>query len=279
MRLRLCFFAALTAGPPAGCVVREACFAESDCAEGLTCDPATGACVEPAPECVLASDCGEVGFACVEGACVADCGEGVLTCPADMVEVCGAFCMDLWEASRPDATETSPGVDGSMATSRPGVLPWYATDEVAGMNLSIAEAACTAAGKRLCSGAEWKLSCQGMEGFTYPWGGDYDPAVCNGIDTYCTCDGEDPYPHCYETCGADFHVVPTGSFPACTSPWGAWDVSGNVWEIVASTDGVDHYRGGAYNCRDSEQNQRCDYDATWNPSAKGFRCCTDGVAR
>jgi hypothetical protein len=50
-------------------------------------------------------------------------------------------------------------------------------------------------------------------------------------------------------------------------------MNGNVWEVVHSTDGQDHFRGGAYNCLDSEALHRCDYDATWGPSARGFRCC------
>jgi len=242
---------------PAGCIVQES-----------------------EPECEVAADCGEVGVACVEGACVADCApQGTVTCAADQVEVCGAWCMDAWEASRPDATAENGGTDSSLATSRAGVIPWYSSDAVAGMNPAIATAACEAAGRRLCRAAEWKIACAGTDGLAYAYGDEYDPVVCNGIDTYCTCDGEDPYPHCYDDCDSDAHVMPTGAFPECVSPWGAWDASGNVWEVVASGDGHDHYRGGAYNCIDSEQNHRCGYDATWNPSAKGFRCCSDGVLR
>lgn len=264
--------------PLAGCVVQERCFEAGDCPDGQFCDLAVGACVEGTPECVVDQDCGPAGFSCEAGVCMADCApQGTLTCGEDQVEVCGSFCMDTWEASRPDATATDGGQDSSMATSRPGVVPWFASDPVAGMNQEVAQAACAAAGKRLCTTAEWRLSCGGVEGLAYAYGDTYDALTCNGIDTYCACDGQDPYPHCYDTCGADSHVMPTGSFPACVSPWGVVDASGNTWEIVASDDGLDHYRGGAYNCKDSEQNHRCDYDATWDPSAKGFRCCSDGA--
>jgi formylglycine-generating enzyme required for sulfatase activity len=145
------------------------------------------------------------------------------------------------------------------------------------MNQAIASAACAAADKRLCTMQEWRVVCRGPDDLDYCYGNDFDPLTCNGIDTYCTCEEEDPYPHCYLECGADFHVMPTGSFPDCTNSYGVWDINGNVWEIVASDDGLDHYRGGAYNCRDSEQLHHCDYDATWDPSAKGFRCCADGT--
>jgi formylglycine-generating enzyme required for sulfatase activity len=69
--------------------------------------------------------------------------------------------------------------------------------------------------------------------------------------------------------------MPTASFPGCVDAYGALDVNGNVWELVDTTDGLAHYRGGAYNCSDSEALHRCDHDGTWNPSARGFRCCQD----
>ena len=257
-------------GSAPGCVVLEVCFDDADCEDGRLCDAATGAC---AWECETDADCG--GFFTCEGhRCELDCGDEDRTCPEGMVPVCGAFCVDAWEASRPDATADLPGTDESAATSRPGVLPWF-DDDAAVMNQAVAGAACAAAGKRLCSVHEWRLVCQGTALTTYGYGDDYDAAVCNGIDTWCDCG---PYPHCYDDCGAPFHVMPTGSFPSCTSGLGAWDLNGNVWEIVASGDGLDHYRGGAYNCADSELLHRCDYDATWDPSAKGFRCCADGSA-
>jgi len=37
--------------------------------------------------------------------------------------------------------------------------------------------------------------------------------------------------------------------------------------------GGEHFRGGAFNCGDSETLHRCDYDADWGLTARGFRCC------
>jgi len=71
-------------------------------------------------------------------------------------------------------------------------------------------------------------------------------------------------------CGAAFKVQPTGSFPDCTNEYGVYDINGNVWELDSSSDG--HYRGGAYNCSDSEYLHRCTFFSK-NISAKGFRCC------
>ncbi len=213
-------------------------------------------------------------------------------CPPDMSLVLPSsgvpFCMDTWEASRSDATSTSYGTS-TVPVSEPGRMPWFSS----AMTVAAASTACESAGKRLCGGDEWSRACGGSAGSVYVYGNSYDPAVCNSIDTFCRCDttcgavAECPYPHCRVQaspsgdggpCGADFHVAATGSFPSCMNEWGVFDVNGNVWEAVAGIDGQEHFRGGAYNCSDSEALHRCDHDATWNPSAKGFRCCLDAAS-
>lgn len=204
-------------------------------------------------------------------------------CPFDMVAI-SDFCIDIYEASRSDATDTSAG-SSSQVKSRPGVIPWQP------VTLEQARAACATAGKRLCRPDEWFTTCRGPDQFVYTYGNAYEPVSCNGVDTFCNCSSAScetlshcPYPHCYDQtstresggpCGASFHIVPTGSFTACTNAYGIFDINGNVWEVVDTDDGLEHFRGGAYNCGDSELLHRCDYDATWNPSAKGFRCCKE----
>jgi formylglycine-generating enzyme required for sulfatase activity len=208
------------------------------------------------------------------------------SCPADMVRVKAAsldVCMDLYEASRSDATAVYQG-QSAMASSRSGVLPWFP------VNLPTARSACLAAGKRLCQLDESVQGCEGASKTVYSYGNSYDPIICNGIDTFCHCGSGScaslsvcPYPHCFSQassegggpCGAAFQAKPTGSFPNCTSSYGAFDVTGNVWELADSNDGLEHFRGGAYNCGNSEALHRCDHDGTWSPTAKGFRCCKD----
>ncbi len=207
----------------------------------------------------------------------------VAGCPAGMVGV-GSFCIDPYEASRDDATAEFAGFS-TTAACRPGVIPWYP------VTLAQARTGCATMGKRLCRPDEWLEVCQGPSQSVYAYGDDYDPMACNGIDTFCFCDvgscealSQCPYPHCFNQassleaggpCGAAFHVMPTGSFPRCTNVHGVFDLNGNVWELVDTIDGFEHFRGGAYNCSDSVMLHRCDYDAVWNPSGKGFRCCAD----
>jgi formylglycine-generating enzyme required for sulfatase activity len=212
-------------------------------------------------------------------------------CPPDMVRITD-YCMDIYEASRADATETSGGTS-NVAASQPGVMPWFSLDPDAATALSVARSACELAGKHLCTLAQWQAACGGIEGWVYGYGNEYDPVICNGLDTYCYCDDPAcsslsicPYPRCYwqesaeggGPCGAAFRWRPTGYFPDCVNSYGVYDINGNVWELADTTDGEDHYLGGAYNCSDSELLHRCDYDAyTWTdaPSARGFRCCKE----
>jgi formylglycine-generating enzyme required for sulfatase activity len=203
-------------------------------------------------------------------------------CPADMVRTASA-CMDRFEASHDDATAVSQGVS-PVAASRENVLPWFP------VTLATARDACVRAGKRLCRMDEWVASCHGPLHTTYSYGDTYDPVTCNGIDTFCRCDepacsalSSCPYPRCFNQaapggggpCGASFGVRPTGSFPDCQDAFGAWDITGNVWELTDTHDGQEHFRGGAYNCSDSVWLHRCDHDGNWGPSARGFRCCLD----
>jgi hypothetical protein len=183
----------------------------------------------------------------------------VCSCPAGMVVVESAFCIDVYEASHPDATASSTGSATEMAISQPGVMPWR--------NVSFADAAgaCARAGKRLCEPAEWEQACRGPAQTTYCYGDTYEPLTCNGIDSF-------EYP--------TFHLVPTGTFTGCTNAYGVYDINGNIWERVqpsaANPAAGSAGRGGAFNCSDSAALHKCGYEATWGNdpvSNFGFRCC------
>ncbi len=176
-----------------------------------------------------------------------------IECPADMAAVDDSFCVDRYEASRPDATATDCGADQSHATSRKGVMPW-----MIGNDNSEARAACVAAGKDLCSEMQWSLACEGSAKTTYGYGNTYEPETCNGLDLF----------------GRGFHhLLPTGELEDCRSDHGVCDINGNLWEHVLGGNSTT-VRGGAYNCKDSKRLHRCDYiPVSWTPLALGFRCC------
>jgi hypothetical protein len=229
-----------------GSCVESRCYEDSDCPSPKVCG-ASGSC---GYQCSLDADCGD-GFECLLHVCKVK-SVGPIVCPDDMVAVAQAYCLDRYEASRPDAGPATAGLESGAARSVAGVIPWRVQDNAE------AAAACEAAGKRLCTPEEWRLGCKGPDGTEYAYGDNYEATTCNGINAF----GE----------GA-FHLAPTGSFPDCTNEWGVLDMNGNVWEHVAGGDAT-QVRGGAYNCGDSVAYHRCDYiPGNWNPSALGFRCC------
>ncbi|MBN2714462.1 MAG: SUMF1/EgtB/PvdO family nonheme iron enzyme [Deltaproteobacteria bacterium] len=221
-------------------------------------------------------------------------------CPPDMAPVIPdtesetemPFCIDRYEASRPDATSDSHGSDGSMAQSVPGVLPWHVypmSDDA----LSVFKSACEAAGKSLCTGSQWQFSCSGPDHTDYVFGNaeDFSVETCNTVATFCDdfCDEHNILAddcntstsncgyHCGDASGNEtcFKIVPTGQFNACTNMLGTFDINGNLWEIVTSEDAISGYeiRGGAFNCASPTTRLRCDAQATWTDLYAGFRCC------
>lgn len=225
-------------------------------------------------------DCSELGLACREGACVLISEP----CPSDMALIEGPdghrFCMDIYEASRADATATSVGTS-DVATSRPGVMPWYA-NPMSLAALAQFMAGCQNAGKRLCTKEEWFEACNGPNDTIYFFGNQWNQEVCNSVDTFCDdyCAANNISPcNTNENCGYTyycFHIMPTGSFQNCTNEYGLYDVNGNVWEVVpADTPRGYEVRGGAFNCAYPSVRFRCDFNATWDSLYAGFRCCKD----
>jgi len=81
-----------------------------------------------------------------------------------------------------------------------------------------AKAYCEWAGKRLPTEEEWQQACQGTDGREYPWGSSFGSGNANIRGSG---DGYDK-------------TAPVGSFSGGASPYGAMDMSGNVWEWTTS---------------------------------------------
>lgn len=95
---------------------------------------------------------------------------------------------------------------------------------------------CESEGKRLCLDHEWTLSCEGPEMLPYPYGYKRDANACN-IDH--------PQRPGFDASKARMtpevvawldQRVPSGSMPACVSPYGVHDMTGNVDESIVNSE-------------------------------------------
>lgn len=200
-----------------------------------------------------------------------------LVCPAGMARV-EDFCIDRWEAHLADASPFEVPT-GGLAVSEAAVVP---QGYVSG---TVAAAACTAAGKRLCTATEWTRACRGPTGTTYPYGNAYVAGACNDVRA------EHPVVTLFGT-GATFDaqqmndprlnqlpdtVDPTGANAACVSAEGVYDLHGNLNEWISDPGGT--WKGGFY-VEAVQNGSGCLYTTTAHPVSyhdfsTGFRCCAE----
>lgn len=130
------------------------------------------------------------------------------------------FYIDLYEVTRQEYEEFA------SATGRP--LPDRWTDlrdapeqrnhPVTDVDWYDADDFCRWAGKRLPTEEEWEKAARGPDGLKYPWGNRFDlrrAQLSPGADIL-------------------LETAPVGSYPAGVSPYGVYDMIGNVWEWTGS---------------------------------------------
>lgn len=185
----------------------------------------------------------------------------------------GSECIDLGDTdSRINYRNGQYMVDGGYDNHPVIQVTWYG-----------AYTYCAETGARLPTEAEWEKAARGSnDRRQYPWGDrDSSSGDCTRANFYGDsgpCVG---------------HTRPVGSYPAGSSPYGALDMIGNVWELVNDWYDQNYYfdsptnnppgpsagihkvvRGGGYNATFIFIS--VDTRGGWNPSDSqyyvGFRC-------
>lgn len=157
------------------------------------------------------------------------------------------FCIDKYEVTNAQYKEcVDAGVCNPPARpSSPSRFSYYGNPEfdnypVIWITWNDAQTYCKWRGKRLPTEAEWEKAARGTDGRLWPWGNsDPDGSKANLCDVNCTHDWKESHLDDGYT-----DTAPVGSFEAGKSPYGVYDMVGNVREWVADWYAPDYYRNG-----------------------------------
>lgn len=145
-----------------------------------------------------------------------------------------------------------------------------------------AKAYCDFYGYRLPSELEWEKAARGTDGRAFPWG---DEAARNNANFYFS---RDPFEN-MQTFGS--RTTPVGFYNGKTygdyttldsaSPYGVYDMAGNVWQWTADDYTLQHYRymrGGSKDVYEVNLRVwvRNNATPTFTSPGTGFRCVRDG---
>jgi len=149
-----------------------------------------------------------------------------------------SFYMDIYEVTNGRylqfVTETGHRVpqhptDASKGLWKGNMMPESVTDlPVINVDWFDAKAYCHWAGKRLPTEAEWEKAAKGPNDWRFAWG-DVEPTTEHANFNQLAWRGEAT-------------LVQVGIYEKGKSPYGIYDVAGNVWEWVSDWYQVDYYQ-------------------------------------
>jgi sulfatase modifying factor 1 len=150
-----------------------------------------------------------------------------------------------------------------------------------------AKSKCEAIGKRLCGEHEFNFACEGEEMWPYTYGYERDPTKCNIDRPYRKRERKlFKYDRCMKdpACAAELRKLdqrlPAGSLPACVSPFGVYDLNGNINEWVVRPGEKPPNRSGLKGGWWGPVRGRCRPTVGFHKEEdygyeEGFRCCAD----
>ena len=140
----------------------------------------------------------------------------------------GDFYIDRFEATNAEYQACADtGASSPLAREEKAVNDIYIsmdvfdTSPVMYLSWNDAKTYCEWRGARLPTEAEWEKAARGTDGRTYPWGEETDCSYANyGLRS-------ENGVVCFEG-----HILSIGNYPKGVSPYGAYDMAGNVSEWV-----------------------------------------------